>query len=57
MIDGETFESVIETVKINYKNGVEKVTPTVGKEETGLYGELFKMLNGIDTRLKVEEEK
>lgn len=57
VIDGEAFDSVIETVQIRYENGVETVTPTIGEVETGLFGEFFKTLNGIDRRLKTEEEK
>ena len=57
VIDGVKFESAIETVEIEYSNGVETVTPTIGDSERGLYGDLYKMINGIDKRLKTEEEK
>ena len=57
VIDGVKFESSIETIKIEYSNGVEIVTPTIGDAERGLYGDLYKMINGIDKRLKTEEEK
>lgn len=56
VIDGEAFDSQIETVAISYAAGLETVTPTIGEVETGIYGKLFKTLNGIDTRLKAKEE-
>ena len=56
VIDGEYFDSLIETVSISYSAGIETVTPTIGEVETGLYGKLFKTLNGIDSRLKAKEE-
>ena len=56
VIDGQSFDSIIETVQIHYENGIETVTPTVGEVETGLYGKLFETLSGIDERLKTEEE-
>lgn len=57
VIDGTEFNSVIETVEISYAAGVEKVVPTIGETENGLYGDLIRMINGIDKRLKTEEEK
>lgn len=57
VIDGTSFNSVIETVGIKYSKGTETVTPTIGDVENGLYGDLYKMLDGIDKRLKTEEEK
>lgn len=57
VIDGTSFNSVIETVEIKYSAGVESVSPAIGEVENGLYGDLYKMLNGIDRRLKTEEEK
>ena len=56
VIDGKSFTSVIETVDIKYSAGVETVTPTIGDVENGLYGDLYKLLHGIDKRLKTEEE-
>ena len=57
VINGTSFNAVIETVAINYAAGVETVTPTIGEVENGLYGDLLKTIHGIDRRLKTEEEK
>ena len=57
VIDGTSFESIIKTVDIKYSNGVETVVPTIGDVENGLYGDIYNMLDGIDKRLKTEEEK
>ena len=57
LIDGSAFESVIESVQIEYAAGFETVTPTIGEVERGLYGDLYKKLHGIDRRLKTEEGK
>ena len=57
VINGLEFTSQIETVEIEYENGTEIVTPTIGGTENGLFGDLYKMLYGIDKRLKKEEEK
>ena len=56
VIEGESFTSTIETAQITYAGGTETVIPTIGEVEKGVYGKLFKMLNGIDKRLKAEEE-
>ena len=56
VIEGQSFESIIETAQINYENGIETVTPVIGEVEEGVYSKLFKQINGIDTRLKAEEE-
>lgn len=52
----KSFEATIETVSITYENLVEKVVPTIGQPEEGLFGQVFEMISGIDKRLQNEEE-
>ena len=56
VIDGKEFASTIETVSVSYNNNSETVTPTVGATEEGVFGEVFAMINGMEKRLKAEEE-
>ena len=57
VIDGKEFASTIETVSISFVGETEKVTPTIGQIEEGLFSEVFEMINGIDRRLKIREEQ
>ena len=49
--------STIESVGISYSGLEEKLKPTIGEIESGLFGELFETISGIDRRLRNEEEK
>ncbi|MBP5781923.1 MAG: hypothetical protein J6W04_00105 [Bacteroidales bacterium] len=48
---------IIETVSITFTGNEEKLTPTVGETEEGLFSDVFKMISGIDKRLQSEETK
>ena len=55
VIDGDKFVSTIETVTITYSHGKEKIKPTVGSIEESEFSAIFKALEGIDTRMSMEE--
>ena len=52
----KVFYPTIETVSINYSNLEEKLTPTIGEMEEGIFSNVFEMIDGIDRRLKSEED-
>ena len=49
--------STIESVSLTYSGLDEKVKPTIGAVEEGMFGDIFDMISGIDRRLRNEEEK
>ena len=49
--------STIESVSITFAELNEKLKPTIGEIEDGIFGELFETISGIDRRLRNEEEK
>jgi len=57
VINKKAFAATIETVTIVYSHKKETVTPTIGTVEEGIFSEVFEMINGIDRRLRVQEEK
>ncbi len=57
VINGKSFSSTIETATISYINKTEKVTPTIGSIEEGIFSDIFEMVNGIEKRLIVQEGK
>lgn len=56
-IDGERFESQITEAKITYEKGIETVKPSVGDVERGLFGKLFEMIEGLDSRITRKENE
>ena len=57
VIDGKVFDAPIETIEVTFSHLEEKVKPTIGEVEEGLFGDVFEMIAGLDTRLKSEEGK
>lgn len=57
VINGKEFASSIETVSITFVDQKETVSPTIGKVEEGIFSDVFEIVNGIERRLKVQEEK
>lgn len=55
VIDGEKFTTTIKTVEIEYSEGFETVTPTLGENEHGIYSDIYKRLKGLDIRMVQEE--
>ena len=55
VIDGESFNTTIKTVEIEFSDNFEKVKPTLGENEKGIFAKVFSGLNGLDTRMKQEE--
>lgn len=55
VIQGKKFTSTINSIAIHYGSGVEKITPTVGEVELGVFGELITMIKKIDNRLSAGE--
>ena len=51
----KNFNAPIESVEVTYSKLEEKVKPTIGEVEEGLFGDIFKMIAGLDTRLQSEE--
>ena len=51
ILDGDRFEAQITSIKITYEKGVEKVEPTIGDVEHGLFGEIFKLIRELDERI------
>ena len=51
ILDGERFPSQITKIKITYEKGTEKVEPTIGDVENGLFGEIIAMIHGLDKRI------
>ena len=49
--------STIESVSISFSELDEKLRPTIGQIENGIFGDLFETISGIDRRLRNEEEK
>ncbi len=49
--------STIESVNITFSELNERLKPTIGEIESGLFGDLFETISGIDRRLRNEEEK
>ena len=55
VIDGESFSTTIKTVEVEFSDNFERVKPTLGEHEKGIFAEVFKGLTGLDTRMKQEE--
>lgn len=51
ILDGQRFTSQITKIKITYEKGTEKVEPTIGDVENGLFGEIIAMIHGLDKRI------
>lgn len=51
ILDGEKFASRISQVKISYAEGIEKVEPTIGNVVSGVFGEIFDMIKGLDRKV------
>lgn len=51
ILDDDRFEAQITNIKITYEKGVEKVEPTIGDVEKGLFGEIFKLIRELDERI------
>lgn len=49
--------ATIESVSISFSELDEKLKPTIGEIENGIFGDLFETISGIDRRLRNEEEK
>ena len=55
VVDGQKFPTTIRTVAVSYADRFEKVTPTLGENERGIFSEIFARLRGLDTRMDTEE--
>ena len=55
IIDGESFETTIKTVEINFSDNFEAVKPTLGECEKGVFARVFQNIKGLDTRMKQKE--
>ena len=56
ILDGQRFAAQITKIKVTYEKGTEKVEPTIGDVENGLFGELFRLLRGLDERVTQMEK-
>ena len=57
VIDNTKFTSTIESVEITFSDSEEKLKPTIGQEEEGMFGEIYELIFGLDKRLQSEEKK
>ena len=55
VIDGESFNTTIKTVEVEFSDNFERVKPTLGELEKGIFAKVFTGLSGLDTRMKQEE--
>ncbi len=55
VIDGEKFTSTITQVSITYEKNEEKVEPTIGDIDKGLFGEIYSLIQGVDDKVKEED--
>ena len=56
VIDGEKFASTITQVSITYEKNIEKVEPTIGDIDKGLFGEIYSLIQGVDDKVEEEDE-
>ena len=57
VIDNTKFTATIESVEVTFSGTEEKLKPTIGETEEGMFGEIYELIFGLDKRLESEEKK